>query len=90
MVLYEKEYKVKIKRRTNYGPFLTMFSNSFDVGIWSPIEHSLLEVVATFLASGTRVKWSFLWANKTNGSTRDLYDLLGMIPVQSIAVAQCL
>ena len=56
VVHYAQKYKVKIKKRADCGPFLTMLCSRFDVGIWSPIDHSLLEVVAQFLASGTRVK----------------------------------
>ena len=51
---------MKIKKRADCVPFLTMLCSCFDVGIWLPIDHSLLEVVAQFLASETGIKWSFL------------------------------
>lgn len=46
VVHYDQDHKVKIKKRANCGPFLTALFRRFDVGIWSPIEYSLLEVVA--------------------------------------------
>ena len=64
VVHYAQEHKVKIKKRADCGPFLTMLCSRFDVGIWSPIDHSLLEVVAQFLASRIGVKWSFCGEKK--------------------------
>ena len=90
VVHYAQEHKVKIKKRANCGPFLTMLCSRFDVGIWSPIDHSLLEVVAQFLASGTMVKWSFLWKKETSDSRRDLYDLFSAMCVESAATTRCL
>ena len=90
VVHYESDLNVKIKKRTDCGQFLTMLCSSFDVGIWSPIEHSLLGVVAKFLASGTQVRWSFLWGKEISGSTRDLHDLFSMIPYESAGAARCL
>jgi len=89
-IYYAQDQKVKIKKRTDCGPFFTMLCTHFEVGIWSPIDHSLLEVVAQFLASETKVKWSFLWGKETSDSRRDLHDLFSMIPNQSGAVARCL
>jgi hypothetical protein len=89
-IYYAQDQKVKIKKRTGCGPFLTMLCTHFEVGIWSPIDHSLLEVVAQFLASGTKVKWSCLWGKETSGSRRDLHDLFSMIPDESAAAGRCL
>ena len=90
VVHYENDLNVKIKKRTDCGRFLTMLCSNFYVGIWSPIEHSVLGVVARFLATGTEVKWSFLWGEETSGSTRDLHDLFNMIPGESAGAARCL
>jgi hypothetical protein len=90
VVHYDSDFNVKIKKRTNCGLFLSMLCASFDVGIWSPIEHRLLGVVAKFLASGTDVKWCFLWGKETSNSTRDLHDLFSMIPSESSGPARCL
>ena len=90
VVQYAQEHKVKIKKRADCGPFLTMLCSHFDVGIWSPIDHSLLEVVAQFLASGTGVKWSFLWGKETSDSRRNLHDLFCAMCVESAATTRCL
>jgi len=50
VIHYVKDLNVKIKNITNYDMFLSMLYFDFDVGIWLPIEQTLLEVVATFLA----------------------------------------
>ena len=81
---------MKIKKRADCGPFLTMLYSRFNVGIWSPIDHSLLEVVAQFLASETGVKWSFLWRKETSSSRRDLHDLFSAMCVESVAATRCL
>ena len=90
VVLYDKDFNVKIKMRADCGQFLTSLCRSFDVGIWSPIEQGLLEVVAKFLARGTRMKWSFLWGKETHSSTRDLNDVFSMIPDPTAGAGRCL
>lgn len=42
VVHYEKDLNVKIKKRSNCDSFLSMLCSHFDVGIWSPIEETVL------------------------------------------------
>jgi hypothetical protein len=82
VVQLDHDHKVKIKKRADCGPFLSMLCKHFDVGIWSPIESTLVEVVAKFLALGIpSLKWSFLWGKETSGTKRNLNDLFSVIPV---------
>ncbi len=91
VVHYDQDHKVKIKKRADCGPFLTTLCSHFDVGIWSPIDRSLLEVVAKFLAIGIpSLKWSFLWGKENGGSKRDLHELFSVIPPSLAAKARCL
>lgn len=46
VVLYERDFNVKIKMRADYGQFLTSLCSHFDVGNWSPIEHGVLEIAS--------------------------------------------
>lgn len=90
LVHYDQDHKVKIKKRADCGPFLSMLRSRFDVGIWSPIEHSLLEIVAKFLVNSTSVKWSFLWGKEIGGSKRNLHDFFSAVPMSSAIKARCL
>jgi hypothetical protein len=91
VVQLDHDHKVKIKKRADCGPFLSMLCKHFDVGIWSPIESTLVEVVAKFLALGIpSLKWSFLWGKETSGTKRNLNDLFSVIPVSLAPKARCL
>ena len=64
MIHHVSDFNVKIKKKkkkTICDMFLLMLSSKFDVGIWSPIEQSLLEVVVVFLAARTDAQWRILW-----------------------------
>ena len=90
-VHYDHDQRVKIKKRAGCGPFLTMLTRHFDVGIWSPVDSPLLEVVSKFLAVGIpSLKWSFLWGFKVSGRKRNLNDLFSMIPGSLSAKTRCL
>ncbi len=92
VIRHVSEFNVKIIKRANCDMFLSMLSSKFDVGIWSPIENSLLEVVAAFLAAGTDAQWSFLWGRSypLQDPVRNLRNLFRMIPDPTHGATRCL
>ena len=89
---HAKDLNVKIKKRTDCDKFLSMLFSNFDVGIWSPVEQNVLEVIAAFLAEGTIAQWSFLWGRSypLQNLVRDLRNLFSMIPDPTHGATQCL
>jgi hypothetical protein len=92
VIHYVYDLNVKIKKRTNCDKFLLMLCSHFDVGIWSPLEHTLLEHVARFLANRSNVQWAFLWGSSypLEGPIRDLRNLFKMIPDSTHGPTRCL
>lgn len=68
--------------------YLSMLCIHFHVEIRSPIEQTLLGVVAKFLAE--EQGQSGFVGRETIGSTRDLYDISSMIPDPIHGAARCL
>ena len=70
VIHHVKDLNVKIKKRFDFGKFLSILCSNFDVGIRLPIEQTLLEVVAAFLAEGTIAHWGFCGGTRTPSRTQ--------------------
>jgi hypothetical protein len=92
VINYVKDLDVKIKKITDCDMFLSMLYSNFDVEIWSPVEQTLLEVVALFLADGTNVQWTFLWGRSylLHNPIRNFHNLFSMIPDSTHDTTRCL